>query len=953
MRKSVKSNFALDSENQKMKNLFLTMLLTAVCSAVFSQSGFVRGKITDAATGEGLFGATITKQGTIQGTVADFDGNYSLSLEAGIHTLVIQSISYQTTTIEGVEILDGEVNALNIPLSEDVQQLESVVVTAGVIQNNDAAILSVQKKSINTMDGISSATFKKVGDSNLSSAMKRVTGVTVQGGKYIYVRGLGDRYTKTALNGMVMPGLDPDRNDVQMDLFPTSILENVIVYKTFTPNLNGDFAGGLVNIQTKSFPEEKATSISVGLGYNPQMHLKSGIVSQSGSSSDFIGLGNSDRELPIAKNSDVDNYSDASLADATRAFSSDLGTKRATNFLNTSFSLSHRNQVQRQRVTWGYNAILSYKKTNTYYGDFTRKNYEKDKTGEAITMARDYTAIGDMGIENVLWSGLVSLAAKVDNHTISTNFLHTQNGISTSVDRFMQKTALNNPIDIHNDILTYNQRSMTNNITNGKHSFGKLRVEWSNSLLLSKMSDPDYRDTRITEDEDGRLGFSNGGTIDRFWRELEEVSESFKMDFTYDLNEKNKIKAGALGSYSAREFDVYSYSYNNQEITSLDDTDPDLILTEENLFSTENTKGLSIRDDSNDLNNYDGKQHIYAGYVMNEMHLTERLKSIYGVRVEHAEMFYTGTRKNADNSEELVNNLKTLNETNLLPSLSLVYALKDDMNLRASFNKTLARPSFKEKSSAFIDDPITDIRFSGNLDLNQAQIMNYDLRWEYFMKSNEMFSVSLFYKDFTDHIALVFFENATDQVKPRNVGDAFVFGTEMEFRKGLGFIAPSLNKFSVGSNVSLVVSEVDRKSVVVNEVGLNEYEADVEYQETTDGVSSTREMTGQSPYVINGFINYDDNELGISGNISYNVQGETITLIGVSEAPNVYTKPFNSLNLKVSWQIGETRNSSISFLANNLLNDDKKQVYKFDNEERLFSKFNPGQTFTVKYGYTF
>ncbi|MEO9966473.1 MAG: TonB-dependent receptor [Reichenbachiella sp.] len=934
------------------KVLITLVLFISAMSTSFAQQGFLRGKVIDGTNGEGLFGATITKQGTTIGTVADFDGNFSLGLEPGTHNIVVQFVSYQSKTIEGVVIVSDEVTSLDLTLSEDVQQLDAVVVTAEQIRDNEMALMSIQKKSANTIDGISSAAFKKVGDSNLSSAMKRVTGVTVQGGKYVYVRGLGDRYTKTSMNGMIVPGLDPDRNDVQIDIFPTAILENVMVYKTFSPNLSGDFAGGLVDIQTKAFPEEKTTSVSLGFGYNPDMHFKSNNVSYNGSGSDFLGFDNGQRDMPIAAGTTIPTQPDAFVAETTRKFSSDLGVQRTTNFMNTGLSVVHGNQVQGEKVTWGYNAIFNYKNTNTFYEGFTRKRFEKDRTTSEVSLIRDFTAVGDLSTNNVLWSGLATLAAKTDNHTIGTSLLHTQNGVSTALKREMNFTSLNNPTNINNDILAYTQRSMTNNITYGKHNFDKLRIEWSNSLLYSKISDPDYRDTRINED-DGVYGFKNGGAVNRFWRELDEVSESFKVDFTYNLNDNNKLKSGGLVSFRNRDFNVNSYAYEPLEVFDVEYNDPNWILSEENLYSDTNTDGLYIQDNSNAYNNYEGRQTIFAGYLMNEMQLTQKLKSIYGVRIENVQMYYSGIRLNEDNSSEELNNQKTLNETNLLPSVSLVYALRDDMNLRGSFNKTLARPSFKEKSSAFIEDPITRTRFSGNLDIKQAEILNYDLRWEYFFTASEMVSFSFFYKDFTDHIALVFFPNSPGQLKPRNVGEASVYGIELEVRKNLGMLSPVLENMSVGGNLSLVVSKVNRKTVVVNEAGQSEYDSEVAYTGSAEGVDQYRDMSGQSPYVVNGFLNYENNLLGITGNLSYNVQGETVAFIGISNVPDVYTKPFHSMNMKVSKQFGEERNSQLSFSAKNLLNQKQQQVYKFGNEEELFSLYAPGRLFELKYTYTF
>ena len=246
-----------------MKKLLIASLIFAfAATTTYAQKGFLRGKITDAQNGEALIGATISIPGTTVGAVADFDGNYSLPLEAGSYSVKVQFVSYQVKTIEGIEIKAGETTSLNIPLASDVASLSEVVVTAQLIRDSEAGLMSLQKKSATVLDGMSTEFFKKVGESNLTGAIKRVTGVSVQGGKYVYVRGLGDRYTRTTLNGMSIPGLDPERNDVQIDLFPTSVLENVVVYKSFSPDLAGDFSGGTVNIETKSFPDTKRTTVS-------------------------------------------------------------------------------------------------------------------------------------------------------------------------------------------------------------------------------------------------------------------------------------------------------------------------------------------------------------------------------------------------------------------------------------------------------------------------------------------------------------------------------------------------------------------------------------------------------------------------------------------------------------------------------------------------------------------
>ncbi|MAE83846.1 MAG: hypothetical protein CMB80_13990 [Flammeovirgaceae bacterium] len=926
-----------------MRKTVLTLIVAIAAVHAFAQEGFIRGKVIEDATGEPLFGATIVKQGTITGTSTDFDGNYSLKLPVGTHNIVFQSVSFQSIVLEGVEVKADEPTILDVVMKEDVQQLGEVVVTATVTKDNDIGVMLVQKKSVNTLDGISSSTFRKVGDSNLSSAMKRVTGVSVQGDKYVYVRGLGDRYTKTSVNGMVIPGLDPDRNDVQIDIFPTGILENVLVYKTFTPDLPGSFTGGLIDIQTKAFPEKKSTSISMSMGYNPAMHFNSNSLSYKGSSTDWLGFDNGSRDLPVAANTRL-NEDNAT----TTLFDPTLGAERGSNFMNSSLSFSHRNQVIGKKLTWGYNALFTYRNRNSYFQDFERRQYERNAIGSDLGLVRDYTAKGDLANNEVLWSGLASIAAKSANTTIGTTFLNIQNGVSTSVKRTRRNTSLNNPTFLYNDILTYTERNMFNNITYGKHQIGDVRLNWTNSFILSSQYEPDYRETAINEDDD-QLGFRNGGLINRFWRELSEVNENLKVDLEYEANESNKLKFGGFASFRNREFNVYNYSYSNLSASNVNSSDPNDL--EQFIISDSNPTGLYIQNATDESNAYEGGQTLFAAYAMNEMRIGERLKSVYGMRMESVKMTYSGIVENENGIEVPVTDQETLNETNFLPSLSLIYSLSETMNLRGSFTKTLARPSFREKSEAFIVDPITGIWFIGNIDTKQAEILNYDLRWENFFKPGEKIAASLFFKDFTNHIAIVAFEVAPNQVTPRNVGSAFAYGAELEGIKNI-FNTP-FGILSVGGNFTYTISRVDRSTVTVSETGQNEYQSEVNFKGTEDGVEKYRNMSMQAPFSINGNLSFETTEQDWSANLSYNVQGETLTYVSASIVPEVYTKPFHSLNFKASRNFGLDQNQSLSLRIQNILNDNNELIYRTESDSELFSLRKPGTTFTVSYSYSF
>jgi hypothetical protein len=933
------------------KILVISALL--VCSITgMAQKGFLRGKITDGETGEGLYGATVLKQGTSIGVLSDFDGNYSLSLDAGLHTIVLTFISYQTQTIENVEIKAGGVTSLDFIMTSAVSQLDEVVITAAALKDSDLGIMTFQRKSANVLDGVSNQTFRKTGDRDLAGAMGRVTGVSVQSGKFVYVRGLGDRYTRTTLNGMSIPGLDPDRNDVQIDIFPTSILENVIVYKTFSPNLPGDFTGGLIDVETKNFPEEKITTVSLGFRFNPDMNLKDNYLIHSGGNTDWLGFDDGKRKLPFPATTvvpDVSSSNPESVEALTRSLDPQLAVQRKRSFLNTSFSFNHGNQINKNKYTLGYNVIYNYQRRFEYYDDVEFGEYTKEDNLNKNKLFAEEIRKGELSRTTVLWSGLLSAAIKFDKHSISAGIFRTQSGVSEASDRISANYD-QTQATLYENILTYSQRSVTNGLLSGTHQFGKLRLDWKNSLTLARTYDPDSRETSIdiTNPEMATLNTGAGAGIRRFWRDLNEFNENVKVEFTLPYGKSHKFQFGAAGLYKDRKFEVFNFRINTTNRSGVP-VDPDYFLRGENIWTMEGRTGSYLEGNLEAPNNYEANSSVYSGYVMTEMAF-EKLKAIYGARVEKADMFYTGV----DTGGNTFDHDRTLEEINILPSINLVYGLSETMNVRGSFGQTLARPSFKEKSAAQIYDPITKRFYNGNLGLHQTLINNYDLRWENFFKKGDMISLSAFYKQFDGHIELVTFDVATNNVRPRNSGESNVYGIEFELRKTLDFMGPVFSNLSFGTNVTLANSEVDLKSVMVNESGLTELESRQNNAREGEIVERTRPMGGQSPYLINAYLNYADEEGIMNANLSYNVQGESLFIIGVGAVPDIYTQPFNSLNFNAYRNFGLNRKHRITLGMNNILQAERKDLYKgYGDAEAIYSIFKPGRTYSITYSLNF
>ena len=944
-----------------MKSFTICLLSIFFSGFVFAQEkGFVRGNIADGDFGGPLIGAAVTVEELPGvGTTTDFDGNFSLPLEPGTYTVNISFISYKTQKFPSIIIKPGEVSIIDATLASAAEELATVEIVAEVRRNNDVAMLMEMKKASNVTDGISSQSFRKIGDSDLGGAIKRVTGVTVQGGKYVYVRGLGDRYTKTTLNGMAIPGLDPDVNAVQIDIFPTSVLENVQVYKTFSPDLYGDFTGGLVNVVTKKFPDEKSSNITFGLGVTPGMHFNSEYLSYAGGNLDWAGYAGKRREIPLPITKDVPSevLVDPELESITRSFDPVLAAQKTTALPNGSFSFNHGNQINREDgSTIGYNTVFNYRNQRVFYRDFENNYYLKSNNKDENELGQFVGIKGDVGRQTVLWSGLVSGSYKKGNNSFSATLLNSQSGESSAAKRNNQDFDQTGAT-LREDILTYTSRTLTNFTLSGKHLLAKnMELSWANAATYSKVYDPDFRETKIsTTQGDTSLNTGDGAGIDRFWRFLDEFNESFRADLKIPVGDNMEIKTGGFGMIKTRDFDVANFKHRVSDQSNIS-IDPDWFLASENVWSADDKSG-NFRNGTYTVgsfqkqNSFTSSQTQFAGYLMAQNQLFGLFKFIYGVRVEKTDMFYSGT----NNSEtEVYNNEKTLDAFNILPSLNIVYSLTEDMNLRLAANQTVAMPSFKEISIAQIYDPITKRTYVGNLDLEQTTVMNFDLRYEYFFAPKELLSVAGFYKQFDGHIELISNNLNPDEFKPRNSGKAELMGVEFELRKGLPNATSFLNNFFLSTNVSLVQSAVDLKSVLINNAGETEYDSRAEFLRTGEKLNDKRPMAGQSPYAVNVNLAYELAEKQINFALAYNVQGEQLTIIGSERVPDVYTLPFHSVNFNTYKGFGKDFNQRITLRVQNILNDDQIMVYRaYNAEDKVFNRFYPGINFNIKYSYNF
>ncbi|MDZ7612444.1 MAG: TonB-dependent receptor [Flavobacteriaceae bacterium] len=802
-----------------MKNFKITFLIILGLSIhnVIAQNGDLTGKVSDKEINDVLPFANVQVKGTSIGTTTDFEGYYNLNLDPGVYTITFSFIGYETIEITEVTIKPRQETVVNASIGPLSNQLEEIVITARTSENTEASLLDIQKKSVNLIDGMSSQAFEKVGASNLVNAVRNVPGVSVQGGKYVYVRGLGDRYTKSILNGVDIPGLDPDRNTVQMDIFPTNILDNVQVIKSSTADLPADFTGGMVNIVTKDMPTKEEFSISLGIQYNPDMSFNSDFLTYEGSSTDKLGFDDGMRSLPISRQQYIPSPSENNnlLTVITQQFNPEMKAKKKDSYMDTNLGFTYGNQFNvGSKKQLGFLAAGSYREDYIFYEGFENGNYRKsaDKSVTELSLAKGQ--VGDVGRNNILWSGLAGLTLKTPKSKYKLTAMHIQNGLSTA-GYLKQQILFLDAVEVFKDNLEYKQSQISNALLSGKHSNddGSWVTEWKISPTYSRIDDKDVRVApfKYEEDEDiYTISPSSAGNPSRIWRNLEEINGvgTLNVQRRHQLfNKQAKLIFGGGYTYKERDFSIDNYRIRIQGGQAIElDGDADGLLLPANLWNVKTKKGSYLEGNFEPANTYNSIQTVAAAFISEEFQITEKLKSILGLRFEKFDLYYTGQNNFGD---IVYDEQKVLDKADFFPSLNLIYGVNDASNARFSYARTTARPSFKEASITQIFDPLSGTTFNGNITLQPTYIDNFDVRYERFGNNAQMFALSAFFKNFVDPIELTYFLAAPDQFQPRNLGNAIVYGVEFEMRKDFEFISESLKDLSFNMNFSLINSSLE------------------------------------------------------------------------------------------------------------------------------------------------
>ncbi len=928
-----------------MRKTAIAFIIIVFCYYQSLAQSEIYGSIVDKNTGEALIGANVLIKGTSTGAIADVNGNYSIkNLPAGKYQLVCSFISYAPTMAEvSVSSVKSKV-VQNFILQSKSVQIEGATIKARAVTNTENALVSMQIKSATSVNGISSAEISMNGDKNAASSLGRVSGVTVQDGKYIYVRGLGDRYSRTDLNGAMVPSMDPEKNNIQLDLFPGSIIDNMKVYKTFSPNLPANFAGGYVDIITKRFPEEFLLQFSLSVAYNTHSSFNGNFLSYQGGKTDFLGFDDGTRAIPkLAWGSIPFRYqNDKQLDKITASFNKIMAPSTKEVPLNHDFSFAIGDKKTLFGKELGYLCSLTYSHDYRFYDNGENGHYSLTSSNSPF-LQKDLQYKDSRGVDYVLWGFLGSASLKVsDNASITLNLIHNQGGTSSS--RYQEGWNNYHEVHIQTRSLQYSQRAFSAAQLMGQHKikrWNNMTLKWQSTYSRSQQDEPDLRFFTNIYELNGRddtifsIDPAKQAVPARYWRFMTESNYDTKVDFSLPYQWagiRSKFKFGAKLMRKDRRFSEKRFDVNDDNNSYLGSVSSYLSDSNigTNVSSYPQKFGVFIQDATQISNTYSAYQNLMAVYALTDQQIGEKFRAVYGLRMETTDIFLQ--------SAKLDNPVGTLHGVDFLPAVNLSFKPKKNINLRAAYTRTLARPSFRELAPYASFEFAGDYTLIGNANLERTLIDNIDFRFEWALKPGELVSFDLFYKGFINPIERTFVSTSVnDELTFENASRADVYGFEFEIRKNLDFVN-ALRNIKIGYNMAMVNSIVSIASAELSII-----------HATDPSAAATRSMYGQSPYIVNAYINYHAKKRNIDARLVFNTSGPKLAVVVKGGTPNIYEAPRKTMDFIIKKKFGNK--ITLSFKAKNLFNSTYKKYYTYKSREYIYSSFRLGRSFSLGFSY--
>jgi len=899
------------------------------------EAGRVVGRVISSQTGQPLSNAQVYvsdvgSESTIGGLTA-IDGRYVLrGISAGVHTITAQLIGYSTKTVTDVEVVGGETSVLDITLTEQAIALAAITVTSTAEASSTTALLTERRLSVVVSDAIGAEQISRSPDGDAAAALKRVPGLSVVDGKYAYVRGLGERYSQTTLNGAPLASPEPDKKAIPLDLIPSDLLESIVTSKSYSPDQPGDYAGGLVQLRTRDFPSDMILSVSASGEWNSAASFQDGL-GYAGGGTDFLGFDDGTRGVPsmIPTNVRVSdaNFSEQQLQEMGRAFRGDWGPTTRKLPMNGSLGLSFGDDYDigaNQRA--GFIASAHYSSSQSVRTDVVERVLT---AAGAAQPEADY--VGAQTDHAVSIGGLLNLTyqpSTTDQIKLATVYNHASNDISRVYNGF----NLDSNTNLWNSRIQFLEQTLLNAQLDGEHLLGFLgdaTATWRGAYTRASRYEPSTREALYRE---------TAG--DFLWDDFIQSGSVFHQDMVDDgFNGGGSLRiplgsssVGFGGSFESKDRSAYTRRFRFRPLPGgLVDSEV-RTLSPNDLFGVPGTyidpTGFELQESTFTTDNYDASQDIQAGYVMADVQLTDALRVSGGARVEHSrqtvnpvDIFQTGFLSDAT---------ADLESTDILPAINATLALSDVVNLRASGSQTLARPELRELAPFKFADYAGGYLVVGNPSLQGTSITNADLRLEWFRTPRSVLAASGFYKDFDAPIEVAVLPS-TELIKTWvNASGGRNYGVELEARSPLDFISEGLSSFVLNGNLTLVKSAMSTGGsidVYLESAGATQIELQ----------PRERTLQGQSPYVVNLGLTWAPDG-GPSASLLFNRFGERIDAIGALSLPDIYESARNQLDVVVEWPLmsGWKAKASASRLMGN--------VVQFTQGGDLIRSYDMGRT---------
>lgn len=950
--------------------IVLSFLLTEFfLPLVLSQGvGTVEGIILDAQTRETMVGATVVIEGTNKGTTANLNGEFRISgIEPAVINLRVSFISYEPVVVEEISIEGGAIVFLEIEMETISQTLEGVTVSARRTTFTETSLIQNIRSSQVVASGISAQQITRSQDSDAAQVVRRIPGITVVGDRFIVVRGLSERYNATLLHNTYAPSMEADVRSFSFDMIPASQIDHLLVFKSPSPDLPGDFAGGAIKVFTKSIPDRSGIAFSWtsqyddGTTFNPFFRTEQSDIAWTGFGADYFALPDEfPDDLRTITNDPV------ALQEAGRLMNNNWIPAETNAFPGQSFSLTGNFRTNLAGVKIGNITTITYNYSNST-NSVLRADFNKYNANEQRELPL-YEFSDNRYSKNIKLGVLHNWGVELgENHSLEVVNLYNNINTYTYVNRLGNHIDFGFNMNNHSFLQIF--RGLYSGQITGKHAFFQknTHIDWTAGITTSFRKLPDYRQFRTERPlnfieglDDFEIYVPIGGAqpyfMGRFFSNMEESGNTFALNITQQLPMADllglrftpEMKFGAFTTHTERDFRARNIGYT-QSIgfdMGLRSVSIDSLFHPEHI---NNFGGIKLDEQSNPNDSYDATNDLFAWYAMLVLPFNNRASFVGGVRVENNHRILnsatTGGAFQQDN-----------NDTHILPSVNATVNLTDKLLVRGGYGKTINRPEFREQAPFGFFDFDNNWVVSGNRFLNTAVITNYDFRIEYYPSLSEVISLSAFYKDMENAIERIVLIGAgsggAKNFSFGNAENAFMYGSEVEIRKNLAGMTPIsfLENISFYFNATVLYSEVNIGSGSRSE------------GRDTD----PRPLQGQSPYIVNAGLFYNNIDANLELSVLYNIIGKRLFTGGFTELdrpddisyPDIYEMPRNFLDITISKRLSSRINLRIKF--EDIFNEyvvflqDANQDGEFDRKtDQVLSQYKPGITIKAGLGFRF